>query len=421
MKNLLTVFILLLLACSISYADLAPTLKARVVLNKNAPEGPLLGATLLVVNTTEENITLLTNTDGYYYRDAGGHNIQIASAIHQRKLFGHGIIPSITSLKLVTIKPGEATVVEAQVSNEFLESLADGDEISVKYVVRDNWSKRFDLWDQKNETVVKIREVSDSNSTQDAASHPTEDDGKIHFFYIANGYSGEVSINGTEVATFRNAAGSQGLLRNKIPLNDDENTITLTVRAIGDAPDRNLDLLLKENSMTVFEHKLFEWKPKNKKQAVGEHQFTFKGRDAQMVTLREKGIPEKGANDPEQIGKALAGAIKTKNYADFLPLVHPEVIKAYKDTPVLSGNNWGKIIGTTQLVEKGSQTEVTVSVSLGNEMAAPPNDDYYWPVRPTGSISITNGPSAYIAQKEGSWFLVYPAKYVWVDHFKSKE
>ncbi|CAA6692375.1 MULTISPECIES: hypothetical protein, partial [unclassified Lentimonas] len=157
MKKLLTIFSLLLLASSISHADSTPQLEAHVVLNKDAPKGPLLGVVLIVVNTTGENITVLTKpSKGIYVPDAEGPKVQIGFS-RTKKRFGHSITPSIASLEPVTIRPGEATEITAEVSSKYLASLNDGDKIIVKYVVLDQWAERFDLWNQKNETLATIK------------------------------------------------------------------------------------------------------------------------------------------------------------------------------------------------------------------------------------------------------------------------
>jgi hypothetical protein len=157
MKKLLTILSLLLCAFSISHADSNPTLEAHVFLNKDTPKGPQLMVVLIVANTTDENITVLTNPPkGIYAPDAEGPKVQIGFS-RTRKRFGHSIIPSIASLEPVTLRPGEATEIVAEISSKYLASLGDGDEIVVKYVVLDQWAERFDLWNQKNETLATIK------------------------------------------------------------------------------------------------------------------------------------------------------------------------------------------------------------------------------------------------------------------------
>ena len=157
MKKLLTIFSLLLCALSVSHADSTPTLEAHVVLNKETPKGPLLGLVLIVVNTTDKNITVLTKIkNGIYFSDAESPKVQIGFSRTQKR-FGHSIIPSIASFEPVTIRPGEAAEISSEISSKYLESLNDGDEIIVKYVVSDQWAERFDLWNQENETVAKIK------------------------------------------------------------------------------------------------------------------------------------------------------------------------------------------------------------------------------------------------------------------------
>lgn len=157
MKKLLTIFSLLILAFSTSHADSSPTLEAHVVLNKNAPKGPLLGVVLIVVNTTDKDITVLTKIkNSIYFSDAENPKVQIGfSSTHTR--LGHSIIPSIASLEPVTIRPGEVTEISCETSSKYLETLNDGDEIIVKYVISDKWAERFGLWNQENETVAKIK------------------------------------------------------------------------------------------------------------------------------------------------------------------------------------------------------------------------------------------------------------------------
>jgi hypothetical protein len=157
MKKLLTIFSLLILTLSTSHADSSPTIEAHVVLNKNTPKGPLLGVVLIVVNTTDKDITVLTKIkNGIYYSDAESPKVQIGfGSTHTRS--GHLIIPSIASFEPVTIRPGEATEISSEISSKYLESLNDGDEIVVKYIVSDQWAERFDLWNQKNETLATIK------------------------------------------------------------------------------------------------------------------------------------------------------------------------------------------------------------------------------------------------------------------------
>lgn len=157
MKKLITIFSLIILAFSISHADSIPTLEAHAVLNKDTPKGPLLGVVLIVINTTDRDITVLTKIkNGIYYSDAESPKVQIGFNRTQKR-FGHSIVPSIASFEPVTIRPGEATEISSEISSKYLESLEDGDDIIVKYVVSDEWAERFDLWNQKNETVATVK------------------------------------------------------------------------------------------------------------------------------------------------------------------------------------------------------------------------------------------------------------------------
>ena len=49
------------------------------------------------------------------------------------------------------------TEISCETSSKYLETLNDGDEIIVKYVISDKWAERFGLWNQENETVAKIK------------------------------------------------------------------------------------------------------------------------------------------------------------------------------------------------------------------------------------------------------------------------
>ncbi len=134
-----------------------PTLEAHVFFNPSTPEGPKLMVVLIFINTTDESITVLTKSGtSIYAPDAKGPKVLLGFT-KSKKRFGHELLPSISALEPVTLRPGEATELTAEVSSKYLESLKDGDEIRVEYDILDKWAERFNLWDADNETITTVK------------------------------------------------------------------------------------------------------------------------------------------------------------------------------------------------------------------------------------------------------------------------
>ena len=354
-------------------------------------------------NRSEEEQKILTDPEGpSMYRGFDGLHLNVffsAKTIRNDKV----LIPSIIPYEPVILRKGESTGISGYIELDSdiggtLENINEGDKISIQYFVLDQWAERFDLWNQMDKTVTTIGKIP--------SSEPGED--TVFLRGAATGYSVEVSINGREHGPFSKPI----LLETKTTLDENKNTIVLIVQPIPAERQGSVSLTLQREPLdTMFPDILFEWRPSAEEQIVGEHRFTFQGDKSQIAALEEKGISATGAEDPKALGEALARVIKTEDYAGFLKLVHPKLLDAYKETSILP-YHWSNILRNMQLREEGPDPEVTVSVPIPKQRSHP-SENQYSPVKASGRLEIAEGPTEYIAEKNGSWFLVIYVREKW--------
>ena len=159
MKNIIfTLFICITATCSTAFADVSGTLRMEAkAFVKDSDEGRTLLMSILIINETEEEQTILTNPkEVQVLKDAKGLVSQFGLT-KRSKAAGYSIIPSILPLEPVTLRPGEATrIIVNKEGNRTVDTIEDGQEIRIKYVVLEQWAERFDLA-QTTETTTTIK------------------------------------------------------------------------------------------------------------------------------------------------------------------------------------------------------------------------------------------------------------------------
>jgi hypothetical protein len=125
---------------------------------KEAEQGRELWVSTLLINQTEgEKKVLIKPPSTTLVRDAKGLVLQIGFT-GKRKANGYELIPSILPFEPVVLRKGEATRIMSTVKNsKTLESITEGEDIRIKYVVLESWGERFELWHEANETTTQIK------------------------------------------------------------------------------------------------------------------------------------------------------------------------------------------------------------------------------------------------------------------------
>lgn len=157
MKDFTQLLIALLTFTSLATASDGMKIEVQAYL-KEADEGRELWVSTLLINQTDEEKTVLIEPpETTLLRDAEGLVIQVGFT-SRSKVNGYEILPSISEYKPVSLRKNEATRIMTNVkNNRTLESIDPGEDIRIRYVVRDAWSERFNLWDETNETTTQIK------------------------------------------------------------------------------------------------------------------------------------------------------------------------------------------------------------------------------------------------------------------------
>lgn len=132
------------------------TMEARAILVEHEGEQVLRIVALLVNDSEEQNVVLTDLPEISLARDAAGP-VADFSFTGRETMNGRLMIPPLSPLASVTLRPGEATRLEnAMHSGRVAESLNGGETIRVRYIVSDEWGERFGLWHGIAETEVVV-------------------------------------------------------------------------------------------------------------------------------------------------------------------------------------------------------------------------------------------------------------------------
>jgi hypothetical protein len=157
MKNFTQLLIAFLTFTSLATASDGMKVEVQAYLKETDEGRELWISTLLINQTDEEKTVLIEPPETTLLRDAEGLVLQVGFTGRSR-VSGYEILPSISEYKPVSLRKNEATRIMTNVkNNRTLESIEPGEDIRIRYVVRDVWSERFNLWDETNETTTQIK------------------------------------------------------------------------------------------------------------------------------------------------------------------------------------------------------------------------------------------------------------------------
>ena len=157
MKKIFRVIIAIIsLACCV-HADANVKIETQAYL-KNAETGPELWVSAILINNSDqEQRVLIKPPETTLMRDAKGLVLQIGFT-GRAEANGYALIPSISEYSPVGLREGEASRIMTKVdNNRTLETISEGEELRVKYVIHEAWAERFDLWYHPNETITEIK------------------------------------------------------------------------------------------------------------------------------------------------------------------------------------------------------------------------------------------------------------------------
>ncbi len=108
------------------------------------PNDKILQIRFLLLNTSSENITVLTDhLNTQYLKDSNKYVIGAGSMT--AKYQGYNIVQSLYKFAPVTLKPKEATGVNHLIKRTFKDINKNTDFI-VRYEIREKFGKRFNVW-----------------------------------------------------------------------------------------------------------------------------------------------------------------------------------------------------------------------------------------------------------------------------------
>ncbi len=118
-------------------------MKAKVVYRASDHD---LMVGIVLINTTEEKITLLTEPDSKAIaRGADGILIVQAGFGGKKRMLGHELVPSLSPYHPVTLSPGEATGFHMKLTPSTID-VEDGEAVHVQYSIGETLTKKYELW-----------------------------------------------------------------------------------------------------------------------------------------------------------------------------------------------------------------------------------------------------------------------------------